>query len=265
MFPSHDPQFGLGQHIAHKGITRVRLGRQLLRCPHHRIDFAPQLGVQRVQRLHHGHEVRRAHQQQIHIAVLSLRAARHRAVHEGQLDLRRQGRQRRAQRRHEAMRLAQQRRQIAEQRVLHVGAVARLVALVAAQQQAGGGQLVHLARQRAGIAARKARQLAQVQAARRLQQQGRQHLLPVGRKQQVHRRLCVAHKATIVAFRAATDKWGPPGSCRLRSGFRAKTALGRRRICASSYQIRSILLICQTAHVDLAGDGGGDEGGAAFL
>ena len=70
MFAPLDPQFGFAQHVAHKGIARPGLVGQLLGCPDHRVHFAPQQLVQRVQRLHHGDKIDAAHQQHIHIAVL---------------------------------------------------------------------------------------------------------------------------------------------------------------------------------------------------
>lgn len=60
------------------------------------------------------------------------------------------------------MRLAKQCRQLAKQRVPDVGLVAHLIAQLAAPQQAGARQLIHLTRQRTGVAASQARQLTQV-------------------------------------------------------------------------------------------------------
>lgn len=91
------------------------------------------------------------------------------------------------------MRLAEDGGQVTEQRMLHVGAVPHLVALVLPQEQPSLRQLLQLPRQGAGMAAGHARQFSQVETGLRLQEQHGQHPLPRAREQQVHQGGGVAH------------------------------------------------------------------------
>lgn len=173
-------EFGAGEDVLHEAVPGCDAPGKFGGGVHHRVDFALQDGLRRVQCLDGVAKTAVADEQQIDVAAGVFVAPCQRAEDQSQFGRRLQGAQRLGQYVDEAAGLAEQAGQFGEYRAFAVGLVANLIALFFAQQQANFGQPGQFPVQGAGGGVGQACQFADVVAALGVQKQLRQRPLPIG-------------------------------------------------------------------------------------
>lgn len=185
MLGSDDEKHGVGEQVADERFSGADSPVEFGGGVDHRVDLALQLLLRGVEGFYGVAEGGVADDEQVNVAVGVFFAARQRAENQRQLGWRGEALQRVGQNADRTAGFAEESSQLRENRVVEVGPVAHLIALLFPQQQPAGGQSGEFLVQRARRGTRQPRQFAHVVAAARMQEQLGQCALAIGAEEEV--------------------------------------------------------------------------------